>query len=71
MAKYGANKSSGEIASEAKLNPYPIAKAEALARKITQQKLVEMVDEVAEIDLKSKTSAIDIDEALKNLVITL
>ena len=71
LAKYGANKSSGEIASEAKLNPYPIAKAEALARKITQQKLVEMVDEVAEIDLKSKTSAIDIDEALKNLVITL
>lgn len=71
LAKFGAGKSSAQIAVDAKLNPYPISKAQNLARGITTERLREIVDEVGYIDYESKTSAIDIDEALKNLVLSL
>lgn len=71
LAKYGADKAPGQIAKEAKLNPYPLTKAHNLAKKITSDRLREMVDEVTDIDYKSKISAVDIDEALKNFVITI
>lgn len=70
LAKYGTGKPAGEIAKDAKLNPYPVAKAQSLARKISDEKLVELINEVAQIDYDSKLSAVDIDEALKNFVIT-
>ncbi len=71
LAQYGAGKNPTQIAKEAKLNPYPLTKAQGLANKITTKRLGEMVNEVATIDYESKISAVDIDEALKNFVISL
>ena len=71
LAKYGAGKSSGQIAKDAKINPYPVTKAQSLARKIADERLVKLVNEAAQIDYDSKTSVVDIDEALKNFVITI
>ena len=71
LAKYGAGKTPGQIAADAKLNPYPLTKAQNLARKLTEARLREMVNEAADIDYKSKLSLVGIDEALKNFVITL
>lgn len=71
LAKYGTGKTSAEIAKDAKVNPYPVAKAQNLARRIADEKLVLLINEAAQIDYDSKISAIDIDEALKNFVITI
>jgi DNA polymerase-3 subunit delta len=70
-AKYGAGKTASQIAKDAKLNPYPVQKAQNLVRKIPDEKLKQMIHEALEIDYRSKTSAYDIDEALKTYIISL
>ena len=71
LAKLGINKSSQQIAKDASLSPYPVMKAQNLARKIDDNKLQTMVAEALEIDEKGKTKNIDLDEALKTYIITL
>jgi DNA polymerase III subunit delta len=71
LAKLGANKSSQQIAKDASLSPYPVMKAQNLARKIDDNKLRSMIADALEIDEKSKTTAINLDEALKTYIMTL
>jgi DNA polymerase III subunit delta len=71
LAKLGAGKSSQQIAKDAGLSPYPVMKAQNLARKIDDNKLREMVAEALDIDEKGKTKNINLDEALKTYIITL
>jgi DNA polymerase-3 subunit delta len=71
LAKYGAGKTAAQIAKDARLNPYPVSKAQSLVRKISDEKLKQMIHEALEIDYRSKTSAYDIDEALKTYIIAL
>lgn len=71
LAKYGADKSSDQIAKDAKINPYPVQKAQTLARKISPDKLHRMIEDAHHIDYKSKTTSISLDEALKNYIVTL
>jgi DNA polymerase III subunit delta len=71
LAKAGGSKSSQRIAKDAGLSPYPVMKAQNLARKIDNDKLRRMVAEALEIDDKSKTKNIDLDEALKTYLVTL
>jgi DNA polymerase III subunit delta len=71
LAKYGEGKTAGQIAKDAKLNPYPVSKAQGLVRKIPDEKLKQMIHEALEIDYRSKTSAYDIDEALKTYIVSL
>lgn len=70
LAKLGKGKTASAIAKDAKLNPYPVQKAQALSAKITYKKLAEMVGEATQIDYKSKQSRLDIDEALKTFITT-
>jgi hypothetical protein len=42
-----------------------------LAHKLNEQKFKEMVNFAFEIDLKSKTTPLDLDEALKTYITTL
>ena len=71
LAKLGTGKSSTQIASDSKLNPYPIQKAQNLAAKISGDKLSQMISDALDIDYKSKTIAFDLDEALKTYIVTL
>jgi DNA polymerase III delta subunit len=71
LTKYADGKSTTQIAKDVGMNPYPISKAARLAHKLKDEKFKEMVDFAFEIDLKSKTSAIDLDEALKTYITTL
>jgi DNA polymerase-3 subunit delta len=71
LAKTGAGKSSQQIAKDAGLSPYPVMKAQNLARKIDDNKLQAMVSEALEIDEKGKTTALDLDEALKTYIVSL
>jgi DNA polymerase III subunit delta len=71
LAKTGAGKSSQQIAKDAGLSPYPVMKAQNLARKIDDNKLQAIVSEALEIDEKGKTTALDLDEALKTYIVSL
>lgn len=71
LIKFADGKPAGQIAKDAGINPYPVSKASGLAGRLSDDKLREMVDEALEIDLKSKTTSIDLDEALKTYIVTL
>jgi DNA polymerase-3 subunit delta len=71
VAKYAGGKPAGTIAKDAGVSPYPVTKALGLASKLEEPKLKNMVSEAFEIDWRSKTSALDLDEALKTYITTL
>ncbi|MBX4197110.1 hypothetical protein KW801_00960, partial [Candidatus Saccharibacteria bacterium] len=71
LAVYGKGKDANSIAKDAGLSPYPLIKAQRLASNISQAKLRTMVDRALELDYKSKTTALDLDEALKTYIVTL
>ena len=71
LAKLAKGKNSAEIAKEAGVSPFPISKAATLAKNIADKKLKAMVNEAFEMDLKSKTKNLDLDEALKAYILSL
>jgi DNA polymerase-3 subunit delta len=71
LTKYADGKSTAMIAKEAGMNPYPVSKAASLSHKLSDKKFKEMVGFAFEIDYKSKTRALDLDEALKTYITTL
>lgn len=71
LAKLGKDKSTQQIASDAGLSPWPVSKAQNLARKINDNKLRQMVSEALEIDEMGKSIGIDMDEALKTYIVTI
>jgi DNA polymerase III delta subunit len=71
LTSFAGDKSSAEIAKEAKLSPYPVSKAQALAKKIGRSKLTKMIDEAFDIDWRSKNTGLDLDEALKAYIASL
>jgi DNA polymerase-3 subunit delta len=71
LAAYGKGKDANQIAKDAGVSPYPVIKAQRLAAKMDRQKLKDMVNSALKIDEKSKTTALDLDEALKTYIVTL
>jgi DNA polymerase-3 subunit delta len=71
LALYGKGKDSSQIAKDAGVSPYPVVKAQRLAAKLDNQKFQTMVDRALYIDQKSKTTQLDLDEALKTYIVTL
>lgn len=71
VTRFADGKSTATIAKDLGMNPYPVSKAAHLAHKLDEQKLIKMVDFASEIDLKSKTTSMDLDEALKTYITTL
>jgi DNA polymerase-3 subunit delta len=70
-AKYADGKTTATIAKDLGLNPYPVSKAAHLAHRLDEDKFNEMVSFAYEIDLKSKTTPLDLDEALRTYIATL
>ncbi len=71
LVKLAKSRSAGQIAKDAGMNPYPVNKAAQLVKNLSEDKLRQMVDGAFNIDWRSKTSAIDLDEALKTYITTL
>jgi DNA polymerase-3 subunit delta len=71
LIKLGAGKSTAEIAKDAGMKPYPVEKASRLAAKLRSEDLRRLADEALEIDIKGKTTSIDLDEALKTYIVTI
>lgn len=68
--KSAADMSPQQIASESKINPFVIRKNQAIARKISKQKLIKMLDSAIEADRKLKFTSVNADDVLQTLLIS-
>ncbi|MEX1059181.1 MAG: DNA polymerase III subunit delta [Candidatus Saccharimonadales bacterium] len=71
LLKSADGRSSAEVAKDSGINPYPVKKAAGMAAKLSEERIRRMVSEALEIDIKSKTTSLDLDEALKTYITTL
>ena len=71
LVKLGEGFSTSKIAKDKGMNIYPVTKAAGLAKKLSKHRLEILAQEALEIDRKNKTSALDLDEALKTYIATI
>lgn len=71
IVKTAGDRSSQEIAKEAKLNPYVVSKSQGIARKLSLTELKTLVKDLLDIDTKSKSTNLDTDEALQHYILKL
>jgi DNA polymerase-3 subunit delta len=71
LAMYGKGRDANQIAKDSGMSPYPVTKAQQLAAKMDEPKLKDMVNQALKLDELSKTTPLDLDEALKTYIVTL
>lgn len=71
VLKTAGDRQTGQIASEAKINPYVLGKSQGIARDLSLQEVKRMVSDLLEIDTDSKSTNIDVDEALQNYLLSI
>lgn len=71
LVKTAGDRSTEQIAREAKLSPYVASKTQSLARTVPLGRLLELVNQLVHIDLRSKREALDLDDALRLFIIDL
>lgn len=69
IVKTAGSRSSGEIASQAKINPYVVSKSQVLARSLSLDRLKRLAKQALTLDIKLKSQAIDADQALIHLLL--
>lgn len=67
----GDGQSADTIAKIAKLNPFVVRKSQNLARNLGLERIKTLVNDLLEVDLKSKSTNINADEALQLYLITI
>jgi DNA polymerase-3 subunit delta len=65
------NMSVEQVASATKLSPFTVRKASQIASKLSYSNLKTMVSELAQMDTRSKTVGLSLDEGLKNFIVGL
>lgn len=71
LVKSAGNMDANTIASRAKLNPYVVRKTQGVANRLSMTEVKDLVHTVRVLDQRMKSEAIDADEALQNLIISL
>lgn len=71
VIKYAGERTDSQIASEAKINPYVVGKSRNILRKLTLAKLKTLIHDLAELDLKVKTTAVDADDAVQAYLLSI
>lgn len=71
LAKQAGQRPITEVSRDSGMKEYPLSKAKNLADKLSDKDLKYMVSAALDIDWKGKTTALDMDEALKNFIISL
>ncbi len=62
-------KSASEISSQSKISSYALDRSASVTKNLDLSDINQMIQSLLELDHKSKTSSIDIDEALKNWIL--
>jgi len=65
VVKAAGDRSADQIAKEAGFNPFVIRKTQAIAKNLSTTEVKTLVNDLLEIDIKSKSVSIDLDEALQ------
>lgn len=71
LVKTAGERTSGEIASQAKVNPYVLSKTQSVARRINLGQLKSWVHNATQLDRRLKSQPIDADEAMINFLFSL
>jgi DNA polymerase-3 subunit delta len=71
IIKMAAGRNADEIAKDAKLNPFVVRKSQGIAGSLAQTELKGLVSDLLKIDVASKRTNLDADEALQNYLIKL
>jgi len=71
LAKTAGKISSTELAAKSGLSPYTAAKSAKLAESRSLKDIKDLVSRVTQLEYAAKTSAVDIDDGLKNLIVSL
>lgn len=71
LASTAGKISSAELASQSGLSPYTASKAQNMANRRSLSEISRIVKKVVELEYKSKTSSVDVDEGLKNFIASL
>lgn len=71
IVKMAGDKDANSIAKDAKANPYVIQKTKRIASKLTIGQVRSLIREVADIDKQLKSTAVDADTVLSNLIINI
>jgi len=69
--KAAADRSVDQISRDAKLNPYVVRKTAGLAARLTMTNIKELVAHATKLDARLKREALDADEALQNLIVSM
>ena len=71
IVKAAAGRKTADIVREAKLSPYTVQKSEIIAARLTLTKLKTLINDLLNLDIRSKRERIDLDEALQNYLLSL
>ncbi len=71
VVKMAGGKSPDAVAKEARLSPFVVRKSSAVAKRLSLQKLQRDIKESRRIDTLLKTTSVDADQALYNLLVQL
>lgn len=71
VIKAAGSRPAADVAKQAKLSPYVVRKSLPIARQLSVAELKRLINELLDIDLKSKRSNLDTDEALQNYFLKL
>jgi DNA polymerase III delta subunit len=71
IIKTAGDRSTDDIAREAKLNPFVVRKSQSIARNLSLSELKKLIADLLNIDLKTKRSNLDPDEALQHYLLKL
>ena len=71
IIKTAGDRPASAIASEAKLNPYVVQKSQGIARDLSLAQLKKLIGDLLRIDVASKRTNIDADEALQHYLLSI
>lgn len=71
LVKTAGERDAGDVAREAKLNPFVVRKSQGIVRRLSLAQLKELIHNVLTLDIRLKSESVDADEALQNLILTL
>lgn len=71
IVKTAGDRSTDEIAKDAKMSPFVVRKSQNIARRLTISQLKKLVSDLLSIDTRSKRTSLDLDEAIQYYLMTL
>jgi DNA polymerase III delta subunit len=71
LIKTAGDRSVDVIAKEAKLNPFVVRKSQGIAQRLSLSELKDLVRRTLTLDIRLKRQAIDADDALQQLLLSM